>query len=225
MAVNDSVLINPYSADIKFKNFPNLDNDIRHHYDLLFDTIIENTGEINLTPRAYYESKIGFRDIFYYIDFLYTSNPENTIDVGCGECIWKKWFPDIVGFDVHRKNDNCDFIDYFDEDFRGYHIEEWTNGMALNSIHFIDWSEIVKQIDSAMDIVQKSFLFTFNFNMMSNVPDMPMENQIVEFKKILLDTGYKILLFDAPILRGLDEEKFVPFSNINGTVRFILSKN
>lgn len=227
MAVNsyNDVLLYPYSKDIKFQNFPNLDNEIRHHYDLIFDTVVENENEINLTPRAYYESKIGFRDIFYYIDFLYNNNPETIIDVGCGECIWKKWFPRIIGFDSRLKPVNdCDFTDFFDEDFSKFHQNKWANGMALNSIHFIRWEQILDQIDLAMNIIQNNFLFTFNFEVIKNIPNLEMQELVYEFKNILSTSNYKILLFDAPVLRGFNSVIVKQHSDINGTVRFILSK-
>ena len=155
-------MINYYTPGKPFTNFPDLDTRIKQHYDRLFDTVVD----FDITPRYFYETglKIGFRDVFYYIDQLYSNQSDSIIDVGCGECIWKKWFPNIIGFDP-KPNEftQQDFVDYFDADFSAGHTKYYDSGMALNSLHYIEWQDISKQIDLAMNIVKKHFLFTFNF--------------------------------------------------------------
>jgi hypothetical protein len=220
--MND-LLIHPYTSDTQFKKFPNLDADLALHYDRVYDTVVE----YEITPRYFYETglKLGFRDIFYYIDTLYANDPQSVIDVGCGECIWKKWFPNIIGFDPNTNEFSAqDFQDYFDEYFSRGHVDHWDNGMALNSIHFISWNNINHQIDLAMNIVKKRFLFTFNFSVMHDVPQLTMEQQVTEFYQKLVNSKYKLILFDAPVLRGISQHKIKSFGYLNGTVRFILSK-
>lgn len=219
-----SILINPYDGNVKFKNYSNLDQQIKTHYDKVFDTVVM---DYEISPRYIYETglKIAFRDIFYYIDMLYDNNPENIIDVGCGECMWKNWFPRIIGFDPNiNEYSQQDFVDYFDKDFSSGHTNSYHNGMALNSIHFISWHDINKQIDLAMNIVKERFLFTFNFVVMNDVPNVPMEQQILEFHSVLTKLPYKIIMFDAPLLRGIPEKKVRGWAFINGTVRFMLEK-
>ena len=215
------MLINPYMSAIPFKNFPDLDVKLLKHYDRLFDTVID----FEISPRYHYESglKIGFRDICYYIDQLYNNQPESVIDVGCGECIWKNWFPNIVGFDPNiNEFSKQDFVDFFDENFSKGHAKNWTCGMALNSMHFIDWSAVPKQIDLAMNIVKDQFLFTFSFSKLTNKPDLPMKQLILLFDNILHSSGYKIKLLDYPTLRGIPQKKIDNWSHANGHVRFIL---
>ena len=176
MKVNTNLLINEYYSGVKFKNFTNLDQQISEHYDRLYDTVVD----FHVTPRYLYETgiKIGFRDIFYYIDMLYDNNPDDVIDVGCGECIWKRWFPRIIGFDPNTNEfSQQDFVDFFDEDFSNGHTKHYHNGMALNSVHFISWDDLEVQIDRAMNIVRERFLFTFNFNAMSNVQQLQYWNK------------------------------------------------
>jgi len=156
---------------------------------------------------------------------LYANDPQSVIDVGCGECVWKKWFPNIIGFDPNINEFSAqDFQDFFDEDFSKGHTEYWDNGMAVNSIHFISWNNINHQLDLAMNIVKKRFLFTFNFDVMRDVPNLTMQQQVTEFYQKLLHSKYKLILFDAPVLRGISQNKIKNFVYLNGTVRFILSK-
>lgn len=217
------MLVNPYSIDVKFKNFPDLDNQIKLYYNKIFDTVVD----YEITPRYFYETglKIAFRDMFYYIDTLYNNKPRSIIDVGCGECVWKNWFPDIVGFDPNiNEFSKQDFQDFFDKDFSQGHADCWDNGMAVNSLHFIDWDKVNDQIDLAMNIVKKCFLFTFNFNVMYNVPNVPMKEQVKLLYQKLLQSKFKIILFDAPVFRGIKEDKIMHWTHVNGTVRFILGK-
>lgn len=216
------MMINPYFLESSFKNFPNLDADILKHYDRVYDT----TVDFEISPRYFYESglKIGFRDIFYYIDQLYNTQPTSVIDVGCGECVWKNWFPNIIGFDPNTNEfSQQDFVDFFDPDFSKGHTQQYDCGMALNSLHFIEWNNILNQIDLAMNIVQHQFLFTFNFNVIKNKPKTTLSELIVLFNDILASSKYKIVLLDYPSLRGIPEHRLSNLTYINGHVRFILS--
>jgi hypothetical protein len=216
------MLINPYNPEVKFKNFPDLDSKLLAHYDRLYHTVTD----LEITPRYFYEIglKIGFRDLFYYIDHLYDNQPTSVIDVGCGECIWKKWFPNIIGFDPNTNEfSDQDFIDYFDEDFSKGHTKNWDSGMALNSIHFVNWDQVPRQIELAMNIVRDQFLFTFNFRMIQNKPDLPMDDLISAFNNLLKSLPYKIILLDYPIQRGISKIQLDHWSHANGHVRFILS--
>jgi hypothetical protein len=216
------MLIIPYVPGTAFKNFPDLDSKLLKHYDLLYDTILDFV----ITPRYFYETglKIGFRDMYYYIDQLYNNQPNSIVDVGCGECVWKNWFPNIVGFDPNTNEfSKQDFVDFFDKDFSKGHTKHWDCGMALNSIHFVDWDRIPNQIDLAMNIVKDQFLFTFNFNVISNKPTLPMKQLILLFDQMLSSSVYSIKLLDYPVLRGVSERQLNNWAYANGHVRFILS--
>jgi hypothetical protein len=215
------MLINPYSPESTFKNFPKLDDSLNSYYDRIFHTVID----FPLTPRYIFETglKISFRDTFYYIDRLYDNNPNTVIDVGCGECVWKNWFPNIIGFDPNTNEfSSQDFVDFFDKDFSIGHTKNYDCGLALNSLHFISWNDIANQIDLAMNIVKDKFLFTFNFNILSDKPQTTVFEQIKEFRKIIDSLEYDVILFDVPILRGVDMNIMLRHLHINGTVRFIL---
>jgi hypothetical protein len=188
-----------------------------------------------MTPRYRKEHgiKIGERDIFYYIDKLYDNNPLSVIDVGCGECIFKNWFPNIIGFDPRQwHNSRADFVDFFDEDFSKNHTSKWSCGMALNSIHFIPWNQLSKQIDLAMNIIQPGgrFLFTINFNMLDihsedkSVVNLSSIEKINHIHQIISNSSYKIIVSDYPLLHNLSEDLVDRYAHITGHSRFVLEK-
>ena len=172
--------------------------------------------------------------IFYYIDLLYDNNPQSVVDVGCGECLWKNWFPNIVGFDPSPciPYSKHDFVDFFDNDFSKGHTENWDCGLALNSIHFISWQEVPQQIKLAMNIIRKGgrFLFTFNlrhFDTRSHDDPIALlnpKNKIKHLYELIQNLGYKILVFDSLLLQGVSEKDIYNYAFINGDVRFILEK-
>jgi hypothetical protein len=223
------MLVNPYTSGLNLKNFPTLYKELVTHYDYFYDTVPGDEFEL-ITPRylAEHGLKIGFKDIFYYINLLYDNNPKSVIDVGCGECIWKKWFPNIIGFDPAPSIwSTADFVDFFDEDFSQNYASSYDSGMALNSLHFINWDCIPKQIDLAMNLVNDRFLFTFNFNLIKVKPTDNIPKLILLFDDVLKSSNYQIELLDYPFLRGIanDGANFWPYAQVNGHVRFILSHN
>lgn len=237
------MMIDPYEPGIEFKNFPDLDAQINQYYDRIYDT----GDNLRITPRYFLESglKITQRDIFYYINRLYDNNPSSVIDVGCGECTWKRWFPNIIGFDpLINEFSQQDFVGTFNEEFSQTHTKQYQCGMALNSIHFIPWEDIGKTIDMAMNIVQDRFLFTFNLGVIDNKPETSAQLKSLMFQseylgileslfdQIIINTGYKIILIDYPSQRRMTFRRNTrsgsresPAAHINGHVRFILSHN
>jgi hypothetical protein len=215
------MLINHYTPNIEFKNFPQLDQQITRHYDRLYDTVLP----FQLSPRYVFETglRVGFRDVFYYIDRLYDHDPKTVIDVGCAECIWKKWFPHIVGFDPNTNEfSQQDFVDFFDAEFSRGHAQAYDCGMALNSLHFINWSQVEERMAEAMHIVRDRFLFTFNLRCLKQSPQINEASLIEQFYTRLQAMPYNIIVFDAPLHRGLTEHEVRNHEHLNGTVRFIL---
>ena len=208
-----------------------LDSKITDYYDLIVDDISEAT--FAMTPRYRYENglKIGLRDIFYYINLLYDNNPTSVIDIGCGENIWKKWFPYITGFDPNPSAyASPDFIDTLNETFSTQHQEEWDCGIALNSIHFVSWHNIGNQIKLAMSLIKDRLLVTVNFNVLDSftqdisITALSRTDKIELFTDILNKLGFTILMLDYPSLRASDKTQYLEYDRISGSVRFILAK-
>lgn len=221
------MLLNHYDSSKKFKNFPELDKAISEYYDYVWYTDPKTDFELSKMSHRYRQEhglKIGSRDIFYYIDTLYDTKPDSIIDVGCGECIWKNWFPGIIGFDPFpSKWSNADFIDFFDLDFSKNNTKKYDCGMALNSLHFTSWQNIPSMINSAMNIVKDRFLFTLLFTRITDKPTEIISNLVVLFDEILESMNYDVILKDYPSLRGLSDDHIREFGHCNGHVRFILS--
>ena len=217
------MLTRAYDPQCMFRNFPDLDQRLARYYDRVYHTAVD----YHITPRYFYETglRIAFRDIFYYIDMLYDHDPHTVIDVGCGECVWKRWFPNIVGFDPNTNEfSQQDFVDYFDQDFSEGHAGHYDSGMALNSLHFVDWHQVPQQIHWAMNIVRDRFLFTFNFDALDDAPQIDLADQISEFYTMLHELPYDLVMFDSPLHRGVAPEHIRNFAFINGTVRFVLQR-
>lgn len=214
------MLVNNYSPEKTFAVFPDLDARLHQHYDYVsLDVEIPKS-----TPRYRYESglKIGFRDIFWYIDRLYTCEPDSVVDIGCGENIFANWFPGIIGVDTEEwPGGTVDDIAYFDTDYADINENFWDAGMALGSLHYCDWQSLPKQIHNAMRVVKRDFLFTFNFDQMQNLPSDNLDIVLTKFYNTVAQSGYKLKMFDCPKLRGHDWHGRGYF-NCNGSVRFIL---
>jgi hypothetical protein len=214
------ILINPYQPHVKFKNFLDLDSRLTKHYDHVFDMVIP----FNITARYFFElGKVAFRDMYWYIDQLYDVAPSTVIDVGCGECTWKTWFPNIIGFDPTVFSfSQSDFVDYFDSTFSQSHVGNYDCGMALNSLHFTTWHDIDAQIALAMNIVTKRFLFTINLKCLEHAPPLENFDLVYEFRKKLNALNYNIIMFDSPLHQGFSDSDVTNTYHVNGHIRFIL---
>ena len=96
-------------------------------------------------------------------------------------------------------------------------------GMALNSIHSIDWNYISTQINLAMNLVSDRFLFTFNFNVMTGVPKMSPLDLILSFNKIINSLNYNVVMVDYPLLREVYKTfDTKSYGHLNGHARFML---
>jgi SAM-dependent methyltransferase len=230
MATNNN--INAYHSDVEIRNFPLLEKELESYYDLFVkDEIVQN----KVSPRGTYEYSIGFKEIFYYISWLYDNNPQSVLDIGSGECFWKRWFSNIITLDPgnYYSAKNADFPFEFSENFANDHFEEYDCGMAINSLHFGKLSLIEHHIHQAMRVIKPGgrFLFTLSTGMIQsfylpkdilerNVP--PEEYWVDMTKEVILKLPYKFVLFDCLFDRlGYD---FPSLGHINGTIRFILEK-
>lgn len=207
-----------------FRNQRDLDLRLRMHFDHVFDHDI-NMQRFSLRTLMQQGQRLTFRDIFYCVDRLYDNLPGSVIDVGCGENLWRQWFPNIQGFDCCMPYFNGpDFIDHFDPDFSQGHRQYWQCGLAINSLHFVDWSAVSAQLDLAMQMVTDRFLFTFNLHQIKNKPLAADDPAIVPaLRQILEHSGYDLVLLDWPVERGISADTVESWAHLNGHVRFILA--
>ena len=228
--MTENININEYNRNHEIRNFPNLEKELEEYYELFVkDEIVQN----KVSPRGHYEYKIGFKEIFYYISWLYDNNPKSVIDVGAGECFWKRWFPNITSLEPggYASGEHADLHMDFTKEFADSHIEEYDCGMAINSLHFGKLTEVENNIVQAMRIIKPGgrFLFTLSTGMIEShyitskpAKAPPPRNLVDRTKEMIVRLPYKLVLFDCPYDRlGYD---FPIQGHINGTIRFILEK-
>lgn len=225
-------LINPYHANIPLRNFANLDEQLNKYYDYISD--YDPTPPGSHTPRA----KLGdfrstSRDIFYYISWLYDNKPNSVIDFGCGECFWKKWFPNMFGVDIKQWcGSQADLIIPIWQlsDFFASNKEKFDCGMAINSVHFGTFDVVENNIHKCMTLIKDNgrFLFTINLSivyrhMTGIFDDIKSDIDIDKYKldcySMIQKTGYKILMLDMPKIGQANG-----INGINGDMRFVLEK-
>lgn len=224
-------IINEYTSDKQIKNFPELENKIKEYYDL----VISDLSNPIMTPRGIFEHRIAFKDIFYYIDFLYENNPQSVIDVGCGDNLFKKWFPNITGADVKNWTTFVEPDIIIDENFYRINKEKFDCGLALNSYHFHGFSNSLRNIENAMELIKTNgrFLFTINYEAFPNFRNgydekksqtSDLLKRYLSYDEKIYDyfesSKYKIILFDPIVTRGYEINQ----NYINGNTRFILEK-
>jgi hypothetical protein len=150
------------------------------------------------------------------------------IDVGCGENMFARWFPNIIGLEPDPSAwSKPDIVTRFDKDFSQNHTNQYDCGMAINSIHFCDWQEYIPQINLAMNIVKDRFLFTMNFNRMENMPQAEFRELAQQLRHQLAALPYDLILFDQLIkdkANYLSPRTDHHWFYLNGTVRFVLQK-
>lgn len=216
------MLLNNYTPDSQFTTFTDLDQRLSDYYDV----VVTDIDIPKSTPRYRYESglKIGFRDIFWYIDQLYSAQPADVVDIGCGENVFKKWFPNLTGVDSDEyPYGGPDIVAFFDTDYAKSNQERWDSGMALGALHYCHWRDLEQQIENAMTVVKKNFLFTLNFDQMMALPTTDLDRLVERMYSIITSLNYSLVMFDSPRLRGHNWQGRGYF-NCNGSVRFILEK-
>ena len=187
------IRINPYYPEYKFRSVPDLDQQLQKDYDFIFHKLIDLP--INYHPRLILElgKKIIFRDIYYSIDLLYENNPKSVVDIGCGLCHWKRYFPYIYGFDEKWYGDYGmqDATDFYDFDFAILNKKKYDCGMAINVFDNLSLENFASLVHNTMQIVRDRFLFTFSYN-----KQIVLIDEFTKIKKLLDKMPYKIVMFD-----------------------------
>ena len=228
--MNNIELINPYYTNVPIKNFSDLDEKLNYYYDYISDYDPRPPHwPRGVSPRALLgDFRSTSRDIFYYISWLYDNNPESVIDFGCGECYWKKWFPNIFGVDIDTKDYSKMDLVIDPDQFIAENQNKFDCGMALNSIHFGNLSTVINNIHNCMMLIKPlgRFLFTINIRMLKmfskdSEEDMKTAN-IDNLYKNIKNMPYNIVLLDVP---KEDVQLNGSIRLLNGSIRFILEQN
>ena len=99
---------------------------------------------------------------FYYIEYLLKTNPKVIADIGCGHNWFKRYIPNVVGYDNFHKN--ADVQENFDANFINNHYEEFEAAFSINALHFISIDNLGNMLLDFAKIIKpggRAFL-TFN---------------------------------------------------------------
>ena len=173
-------MINPINEDVFYKEFMETPRGrtLASEYDLVYcvRNVLENSSKngMDITGQTFWEDfAVTPREIlgnpniqfnrhrplnkrfsitpFYYLKFLEEINPESIADIGCGWNIFKKYIPNITGFDV--LGSNADVIEKYDHDFIVKYTQKFDAAFAINACtvtwetigkFIIDFSKIIK---------------------------------------------------------------------------------
>jgi hypothetical protein len=173
-------MINPINEDIFYKEFMESSRGkiISSEYDVVYcvRNVIEASRKygMDITGQTFWEDFavtpreiLGNPDIkfnrprpskkrfsispFYYLKFLEEINPSSIADVGCGWNVFKKYIPNITGFDV--LGTHADIIEKYDQTFIANHAQEFDAAFAIN-IQAVTWDTIGKFITDFSKIIK-----------------------------------------------------------------------
>jgi hypothetical protein len=232
-ATNKIQLVNEYYSSAPFECHQDLDKKLSAHFDYIYDT----TFYYHVTPRFFHQSGIKFtmRDYWWYIDQLYKSNPSSIVDLGCGECEWKRFFPNIIGVDCATNPWSfCDIVRRIDDNFFKENQNQYDCGINLHAFFgsSYNWTGLAAHIQAVMGVVKHSALFAMLLNPMLNIPTEFCHNYtlvVKAFIDLIYKLGYEVLLLDVPSFRTENPypqnwiyPKVVLTPSYVNTIRFIL---
>lgn len=123
---------------------------LANDYPILYTEVTDINKLINdssyKVPRAALaEQGIFVCNSFYYIGMLLETNPKVILDVGCGDNVFKKYIPQIVGLDPMCEE--ADICEKFNDEFVATHQGEYDCAMAVQSIHNVSLLGFVDRIN------------------------------------------------------------------------------
>lgn len=221
-------IINEYNLDSTIRKFSDLDLRLIEYY----DKIIDISSPFEFTTRAALDKRIGFRDIYYYISFLYEHiDPAIVLDLGSGDGLFKEWFPNIYCVDIQNNYKAFNVPDEYIvlDEFLSNNKNKFDAGMAINSLHFAvsTVDEFIDYVNRSMNLLRNNgrFLFTINYSHFVSKQKYRIDKISIsksfdiEIFTRLVDKSYDIILYDPIYSRG-----FTNTFNPNGDLRFILQK-
>lgn len=105
-----------------------------------------------ITPRWQQMTGCFSMASLYYVDAMMRGYPRKVADIGCGENVFKMFYPQITGYDTC--NSLADVQAEFNDGFANDHHREFDAAMACNSIHFVRLEEFEHQIMLLASIVR-----------------------------------------------------------------------
>lgn len=137
---------------------------------------------------------------FYYLQFVMEGNPGSVADIGCGENIFKRFYPQITGYDPFIEA--ADHMSYFDDQFVEANREAFDCAMACNSIHFTGVHEFPAMLGRLAGLVRPGGMVHATVNTMRFLDAMHPDNDVVHSKEDCV--GMALVLDETIRSMGLD---------------------
>jgi len=109
---------------------------------------------------------------FYYIEYLLKTNPTVIADIGCGHNWFKRYIPNVVGYDNFHKN--ADVHENFNEAFIEKHRGEFEAAFSINALHFINLDQLGNLLTSFREILKPGGYAFLTFNSKRMVEQSPL---------------------------------------------------
>lgn len=170
----------------------------------------------------------------YYIKFLLDICPEKFVDIGCGENVFKKIYPNIVGIDSDPTS-NFDIFDHLDNDFVAGHLECFDAIISINTIHFSPIDTVKDRLLWIKEMLKpngRAFISTNletwlmytdkqrSLSLFDGIPNL--ENLVQYVHQQVMDTGASFLVIDYPVLKYSHESTIR--DDYNGNLRWVFEK-
>jgi len=171
---------------------------------------------------------------YYYILSLLDINPEKIVDLGCGDNVFSKTIPGLVGIDADPKS-KCDIHDFFDQDFVTGHKEFCDALITINTIHFSSLDTITQRLNWCQQLLKPGGRAFVSFNIETWLmhtttqrcqelfgPWPRVEDVIAFVDRAVTDADLKLLIYDFPISRVSAVSSIR--DDYNGNIRLVFQK-
>ena len=143
------------------------------HADLVALYAQDNNADLNVkkTARWFLENRIGFLQPHYYIEQLLKVDPKNIADIGCGSNDFKRFYPNIIGYDPVEPE--ADFKESFDEKFVQRHFQEFDVAFSICALHFIPLDYFAQRVSEFASVIKPGGRGYLSLNLARMVEDTP----------------------------------------------------
>ena len=122
-------------------------------------------------PRWQLGSRIGFLQPYYYIEQLLKEDPKNIADIGCGGNDFKRFYPNIIGYDPYEPE--ADLKELFDEKFVQKHFQEFDAAFSICALHFIPLDYFAQRVSEFASVIKPGGRGYLALNLARMVEDAP----------------------------------------------------
>ena len=178
MSIQENV--NTYDIDAFKASFINTDiykaiaKDYQHlHWEKFFEPIQPNAFHLarKSKHRKRWPNEYSLTS-FYYLNFLLEKNPTTIYDLGCGDNLFKKYIPNLIGIEPDTSCENADIIDTIDQSFIDSHQNYFESVFSITALHFypnIDMKKIVNDFISMVKPGGRGYISLNVGHIMNNI--------------------------------------------------------